>query len=43
MKVDININISRLHHRRRFSPPQMFDTLRAGFEPAQNLRLGFDE
>ena len=33
--------ISRQDHCQRFSPLQITDTSRAGFEPALNLRLGF--
>ena len=35
--------ISRQYHCQRSSPSQIFDTPRAGFEPAQNLSSGFDE
>ena len=31
------------HHCQRFLPAQISDTLRAGFEPAQNLSSGFAE
>ena len=33
--------ISSRDHRQRSSPSQISDTLRAGFEPAQNLSSGF--
>ena len=35
--------ISSRDHCQRSSPSQISDTLRAGFEPAQNLSSGFDE
>ena len=35
--------ISRLDHCQRSSPFQIFDTPRAGFEPAQDLSSGFGE
>ena len=35
--------ITRQNHCQRSSPLQISDTLQAGFEPAQNLKLGFDE
>ena len=33
--------ISNQYHCQRSSPSQIFDTPQAGFEPAQNLSLGF--
>ena len=35
--------ISSQEHCQRFSPSQISDTPRAGFEPAQNLSAGFIE
>ena len=35
--------ISSLEHCQRSSPSRIFDTPRAGFEPAQNLSLGLVE
>ena len=35
--------ISSHEHCQRSSPLQMSDTLQAGFQPVQNLNLGFDE
>ena len=35
--------ISNWDYCQRFSPLQIFDTPRAGFEPAQNLSSGFAE
>ena len=35
--------ISNRDHCQRFSPSQISNTLRVGFEPAQNLRSGFIE
>ena len=35
--------ISSRDHCQRSSPPWISDTLRAGYEPAQNLSSGFDE
>ena len=35
--------ISSHEHCQRSSPSQISDTLQAGFQPVQNLSLGFDE
>ena len=35
--------MSSLDHCQRFSPSRISDTLRVGFEPAQNLCSGFDK